>query len=80
MSIVRFSCNTCKAINKFYISVYGTEVVGVSLFLCRTYGQHRAIRIAMNVVSFDYAFAVANNYALAVPYSLAGADLINSED
>lgn len=80
MSIVRFSYNTCKAINKFYISIDGTKIVGVSLLLFRACGQHRAIRIAMNVVSFDYAFAAANNHALAVPHSLAGADLINSEN
>ncbi|GAB6842982.1 hypothetical protein JCM2811A_19830 [Methylorubrum rhodinum] len=34
----------------------------------------------MNVVTFNYTFAANNIYILAVPYNLAGPDLIDSED
>ncbi len=33
----------------------------------------------MNVVSFEYTLAAVNKYALAVPYRLAGSNLINSD-
>lgn len=80
MSVVRFSYETCKAIDKFHISVDGAQVVGIILLLCRACGMYRSIRIAVNVVTFNYTFAANNIYVLAILYNLAGPDLIDSED
>lgn len=80
MSVVCFGYKTCEAINKLYISVDRTEIVGVILLLCRACGRNRPVRIAVNIISLNYTLAADDHYALAIFKDLPGANFVYGED